>query len=94
MDCTAVALQCVCVCVCERERHSERETEICIDDQLVRIHFITEMIQRTVLAPWAFDFPDPGSLISSSDQMGMLNRECVRVLPAGTETFREYLSTK
>ena len=36
-----------------------------IDDQLVRIHFITEMGQRTGLAPWAFDLPFPGSFLST-----------------------------
>ena len=40
----------------EREREGERETEreSLSDDQLVRIHFIPEMIQWTGLAPWAF----------------------------------------
>ena len=31
----------------------------------VRIHFITKMIWWTGLAPWEFEFPFPGSLIST-----------------------------
>ena len=38
--------------------------EFVIDNLLVR-HFIIVMIRRTVLAPWEFDFPFPGSLTST-----------------------------
>jgi len=42
-----------------------RERESLIDNLLVWIHFITEMIQRTGLAPWEVELPFPGSLIST-----------------------------
>ena len=38
--------------------------EFLIDNLLVRIHFMIEMIWWTGLAPWEFEFPFPGSLIS------------------------------
>ena len=41
------------------------ERELCIDNLLVRIHFIIEMIWWTGLAPWEFEFTFPGSLIST-----------------------------
>ena len=41
------------------------EREFFIDNLLVRIHFIIEMIWWTGLAPWEFEFPFPGSLIST-----------------------------
>jgi len=36
-----------------------------IDNLLVRIHFIIGLIWWTGLAPWEFEFPFPGSLIST-----------------------------
>ena len=42
----------------------EREREFVIDDQLVRIHSITRMIQRTSLAPWVCEFTFSGSIRS------------------------------
>jgi len=39
--------------------------EFFIDNLLVRINFIIEMVWWTGLAPWEFDFPFPGSLIST-----------------------------
>jgi hypothetical protein len=42
-----------------------REREVVIDNLLVRINFIIEMIWRTGLAPWRFESPFPGSLISA-----------------------------
>ena len=42
-----------------------KERKICIDDLLVRTHFIIEMIWWTGLAPWEFEFPFPGSLTST-----------------------------
>ena len=39
--------------------------KICIDILLVRIHFIIEMIWWTGLAPWEFEIPFPGSLVST-----------------------------
>ena len=41
------------------------EREFCIDNLLVRIHFIIVMIRWTGLAPWEFEFPFPGSLTST-----------------------------
>ena len=41
------------------------EREFFIDNLLVRIHFIIVMIRWTGLAPWDFEFPFPGSLIST-----------------------------
>ena len=41
------------------------EREFFIDNLLVRIHYIIEIIWRTGLAPWEFEFPFPGSLIST-----------------------------
>ena len=46
------------------EPHNERD--LCIDNLLVRIHFIIVMIGCTGLAPWEFEFPFPGSLASTS----------------------------
>ena len=36
---------------------SSHEREFCIDNLLVRIHFVVVMIRWTGLAPWEFDFP-------------------------------------
>jgi len=41
------------------------EREFFIDNLLVRIHFIIVMIRWTGLAPWEFEFPFPGILIST-----------------------------
>ena len=41
------------------------EREFFIDNLLVRIHFIIVMIRWTGLAPWEFESPFPGSLIST-----------------------------
>ena len=40
-------------------RLTRTEKEFFIGDLLVRIHFITELMQRTSLMPWMFDFPLP-----------------------------------
>ena len=54
------------------ERHAHRPVSPCrerdffIDNLLVRIHLIIVMIRWTGLAaPWEFEFPSPGSLIST-----------------------------
>ena len=39
--------------------------EFLIENLLVRVQFIIVMIWRTSLAPWEFEFPFPGSLIST-----------------------------
>jgi len=41
------------------------EREFFIDNLLVRIHVIIVMSRWTVLAPWEFEFPFPGSLTST-----------------------------
>ena len=45
-----------------------REREFFIDNLLVRIHFIILMIRWTGLAPWEFEFPFVGRLISGEGQ--------------------------
>ena len=40
------------------------ERELCIDNPLVRIHFIIVMIRWTGLAPWEFEFSCPRPPIS------------------------------
>jgi len=42
-----------------------RKREFCIDNLLVRVHFIVVIIRRTGLAPWEFELPFPGSLTSN-----------------------------
>jgi len=46
-------------------RRGAKEREFCIDNLLVRFHFIIEMIRWTGLAPWEFEFPVPDSLTST-----------------------------
>ena len=41
------------------------QRDLFIDNLLVRVHFIIEMIWWTGLAPWEFEVPFPGSLIST-----------------------------
>ena len=50
-----------CRCLAKRQQ----ESQFFIGNLLVRIHLITEMIRWTGLAPWEFEFPFPGSLIST-----------------------------
>jgi len=45
--------------------HHPQESELCIEDLLVRIHFMIGMIRWTGLAPWDFECPFPGSLTST-----------------------------
>ena len=42
-----------------------RKREFFIDNLLVRVHFIIVMIRWTGLAPWEFELPFPGGLIST-----------------------------
>jgi len=42
-----------------------RKSEFFIENLLVRMHFIIEMIWWTGLAPWEFEFPFSGSIIST-----------------------------
>jgi len=46
-----------------------REREFFIANLLVRIHFIIEMSWWTGLAPWEFEFPFPGRLLSTFPAM-------------------------
>jgi len=55
-------LHCQCS-VCQLRVHCR--TALFIDSVLVRIHFIIVIIAWTGLAPWAFEFPFPGSLTST-----------------------------
>ena len=48
-----------------RVGYQAAEREIFIDNLLVPIHCIIVMIRWTGLAPWEFEFPFPGSLIST-----------------------------
>ena len=41
------------------------QRELFIDNPLFRIHFIIEMIRCTSHAPWKFESPFPGSLITT-----------------------------
>jgi len=41
------------------------ESELFIDNLLVRVHFINVVIRWTGLVPWEFEYPFPGSLIST-----------------------------
>jgi len=50
---------------CAPPRSAPREREFCIDNLLVRNHFIIVMVRWTGLAPWEFEFPFPGSLTST-----------------------------
>jgi len=52
---------------------SLEEREFFIDNLLVRIHFIIVMIRWTGLAPWEFEFPFPGSLISTFLVLSLLS---------------------
>ena len=44
---------------------NQKVKELLIDNLLVRILFIIVMVRWTGLAPWEFEFPFPGSLIST-----------------------------
>ena len=52
-----------------------------IDNLLVRIQFIIVMIRWTGLAPWEFEFPFPGSLISTFLSPYSTSRACHRFCP-------------
>ena len=41
------------------------QRELCIDNLLVRIHFIVVMSRWTGLVPWEFEFPFPGNRTST-----------------------------
>ena len=60
------------------------EREFFIGNLLVRIHVIIVMIRWTGLAPWEFEFPFPGSLISTFLRLSrpLLTMQGERALPA------------
>jgi hypothetical protein len=63
-----VSLYCICQRIVRSIRvtcRGGREREIFIDNLLVRIHSISEMVWWTGLTPWEFEFPFPGSLVST-----------------------------
>ena len=49
-----------------RECQTLTEREFCIDNLLVRIHFIIVMSRWTGLAPWESKFPFPGPSLTSN----------------------------
>ena len=56
---------------CDKERERMREREFCIDNLLVRIHFVIVMIRWTGLAPKEFEFLVPSSLTSTFLAVGL-----------------------
>ena len=58
-----------------------KEREFFIDNLLVRIHFIIVMIRWTGLAPWEFESPFQGSLISITY---ISRRTCLRTARASS----------
>ena len=48
-----------------RETTPATDPVLFIDHLLVRHHFVIEMIWWTCLAPWEFELPFPGSLMST-----------------------------
>jgi len=81
--------ECGAACTCGPGYPNRCETELFIDNLLVRIHFPIEIVWWTGLAPWEFKFPFPGSLIPifleqvrfHSGKYLNLNRMCQRELP-------------
>ena len=65
------------------------EREFFIDNLLVRIHFIIMMIRWTGLAPRAFEFPFPGSLIST-----FLEEPAVHSIPTQSQTKTNPVSAR
>ena len=51
----------------------QREREFFINNLLVRIHSTNEMIWRTGLSPWEFEFLFPGSIVSTFQMAPMYN---------------------
>ena len=56
------------------------ERDLCIDNLLVRTHFIIETISWTGLAPWEFEFPFPGALYLPSEYAGERERICIELM--------------
>ena len=61
-----------------------KERESFVHNLLVRIHFIIKMVRWTGLAPWEFEFPFPGSLVSTF----------LVALPLGTLTFQNAVASR
>jgi len=64
------------------------EREFFIDNLLVRIHYTIVMIRWTGLAPWAFEFPFPGSLTSTF----LRTRKYVRLQCKRSKLFQDLTS--
>jgi len=67
-----------------RGRDPPEEREFFIDNLLFRIHFIIEMIWRTGLAPWEFEFPflgSPTSTFQAREDETHLNTRGLGVIP-------------
>ena len=77
----------------------DRETEFLIDNLLFRNHFVIVMIRWASLAPWEFESPFPGSLISidllrtSMDVQHMSIDVTLRISDRPLYLFRSALST-
>jgi len=59
---------------CVRDVHTWRDREF-IDNLLVRIHCIIVMVRWTGLAPWEFEFPFPGSRVSTLTAPAVTRRD-------------------
>ena len=67
--------------------------DLCIDNLLVRIHFIIVMIRWTGLAPWEFDFSFPDSLTSTFLSGPRCRRSAQGPLPTWTATASQTSSS-
>ena len=79
----------------ERRPPHAIERQFYIDNLLVRIHLIIVMIWWTGLAPWEFEFPLPGSLISNTVEWWQRDRR--QNLAAGVQSddrLRPYIKRK
>ena len=71
------------------------EREFLMDNLLVRIHFIIEKIRWTGLAPWEFEFPLSGSLVSTFlAHLWYLYSSCRRRSPHAARSPRSTGNTK
>ena len=50
----------VCLTAARARPASAKQRELCIDELLVRTHFLNVVIRWTGLAPWEFEFLSPG----------------------------------
>ena len=59
-----------------RHGYEPRKREFFIDNLLIRIHLIIEMAGWTGPAPWEFEFPYPGSFVSTNQTS---DNKCVAI---------------